>query len=102
MDVYHYITKDYIPSLIEGDALRRSKTKCNDYLVIGDVSFKMKVYKNENRTFIPLVIAETYAHAILYHHHNSLLAGNQCGTTMCLTLNGYSILAICSIQSESM
>ena len=43
MDIYKYITKGHIPSSIKGHALRKLKTECEDYLVIDDILFRIKI-----------------------------------------------------------
>ena len=45
MDIYKYITKGHIPSSIKGQALRKLKTECEDYLVIDDVLFRIQIPK---------------------------------------------------------
>ena len=47
MDIYKYITKGHIPSSIKGHALRKLKTECEDYLVIDDVLFRIKIPKDK-------------------------------------------------------
>ena len=44
-DIYKYIMKGHIPSQIRGQALRKLMTDCEDYLVIDDVLFRIKVPK---------------------------------------------------------
>ena len=43
MDIYKYITKGHIPSTIKGHALRKLKTECEDYLVIDNILFRIKI-----------------------------------------------------------
>ena len=86
-DIYKFITKGYIPSQMNGDALRRLKTECEDYLVIDDIMFRIKIPDDKNRKpSLLLVIFETYVPTILYQYHDSLLAGHQGVTRMYLTL----------------
>ena len=87
MDIYKYITKGHIPSAIKGHALRKLKSECEDYLVIDDILFRIKIPKDKNlEPSLLLVIPETYVPTILYQYHDSLLAGHQCVTRMYLTL----------------
>ena len=87
MDIYKYITKGHIPSSIKGQALRKLKTECEDYLVIDDILLRIKIPKDKNlEPSLLLVIPETYVPTILYQYHDSLLAGHQGVTTMYLTL----------------
>ena len=68
-DIYKYITKGHIPSQIRGPALRKLKTECEDYLVIDDVLFWIKVHKDKSiETLLFLVIPETYVPTILYQY----------------------------------
>ena len=86
MDIYKYITKGHIPSSIKGHALRKLKTECEDYLVIVDVLFRIKIPKDKNlEPSLLLVIPESYVPTILYQYHDSMLAG-QGVTRMYLTL----------------
>ena len=86
-DSYKYITKGYIPSQIKRNALRRLKTEYEDYLVIDDVLFRIKVPKDKNiEPSLFLVIPKTYVPTILYEYHDSLLAGHQGVTRMYVTL----------------
>ena len=48
MDIYKYITKGHIPSAIKGHALRKLKSECEDYLVIDDILFRIKIPKDKN------------------------------------------------------
>ena len=48
MDIHKYITKGHIPSSIKGHALRKLKTECEDYLVIDDILFRIKIPKDKN------------------------------------------------------
>ena len=77
-DIYKYIIKGHIPSPIKGKALRKLKTECEDYLIINDVLFRIKVPKDKSTepSFL-LVIPETYVPTIRYQYHDSLLAGYQ-------------------------
>ena len=69
-DIYKYITKGHIPSQIRGHALIRLKIECEDYLVIDDVLFRIKVPKDKSiEPSLLLVIPETYVPTILYHGH---------------------------------
>ena len=87
MDVYKYITKGHIPSSIKGQALRKLKTECEDYLVIDDVLFRIKIPKDKSlEPSLLLVIPKSYVPKILYQYHNLLLAGHHCITRMYLTL----------------
>ena len=87
MDIYKYITKGHIPSSIKGQALRKSKTECEDYLIIDDVLFRIKIPKDKNlEPSLHLFIPESYVPTILYQHHDSLLAGHQGVSRMYLTL----------------
>ena len=87
MDIYKYITKGHIPSSIKGQALRKLKTQCEDYLVIDDILFRTKIPKDRNlEPSLLLVIPESYVPTILYQYHDSLLAGNQGVTRMYCTL----------------
>ena len=47
-DIYNYITKRHVLSQIKGNALRRLKTECDDYLVIDDVLFRIKTLRDKN------------------------------------------------------
>ena len=86
-DIYKYITKRHIPSQIRGQALRKLKTECEDYLVIDDVLSRIKVPKDKSiEPSLLLVIPETYVPTILYQYHDSLLAGHQGVTRRYLTL----------------
>ena len=77
-DIYKYITKGHICSQIKGNALRRLKSECEDYLVIDDVLFRIKILKDRNMEIsLLLVIPETYVPTILFQYHDSLLAGHQ-------------------------
>ena len=68
MDIYKYITKGYIPSSIKGQALRKLKTECEDYLVIDDVLFRIKIPKDKNlEPSLLLVIPKSYVPTILRH-----------------------------------
>ena len=87
MDIYKYITKGHIPSSIKGQALRKLKTGCEDYLDIDDVLFRVKIPKDKNlEPSLILVIPESYVPTIMYQYHNSLLAGHQGVTRVYLTL----------------
>ena len=60
-DIYTYITKGHVPTQIKGHALRKLKTKYEDYLVIDDVLFRIKVPKDKSiETSLFLVIPENY------------------------------------------
>ena len=75
-DIYKYI-KGHIPSQIKGDALRRLKMECEEYLVMDDVLLRIKIPKN--KSIVPsllLVISETHIPTVLYHYHDSMLAGH--------------------------
>ena len=48
MDIYKYITKGHIPSSTKGQALRKLKTECEDYLVIDYVLFRIKIPKDKS------------------------------------------------------
>ena len=86
-DIYKYITKGHIPSPIKGQALRKLKTECENYLVIDDVLFRIKISKDKSlEPSLLLVIPESYVPTILYQYHASLLAGHQGVTRMYLTL----------------
>ena len=86
MDIYKYITKRHIPSSIKGQALRKLKTECKDYLVTDDVLFRIKIPTDKHLDpSLLLVIPESYVPTILYQYHDSLLAGNQGVTRMHLT-----------------
>ena len=86
-DIYKYITKGHIPSQIRGQALRKLKTECEDYLAIDDVLFRIKLPKNKSiEPSLLLVIRENYVPTILYQYHDSLLAGHQGVTRMYLRL----------------
>ena len=77
-DTYKYITKRHIPSSIQGQALSKLKSECEDYLVLGDVLFRIKVPKDKSiEPSLLLVIPESYVLTVLYQYHDSLLAGNQ-------------------------
>ena len=79
MDIYEYITK--------GHALRKLKTECEDYLIIDDVLFRIKIPKDKNlEPSLLLVIPESYVPTILYQYFDSLLAGHQGVNRMYLTL----------------
>ena len=86
MDIYKYLTKGHIPSSIKGKALGKLKTEREDYLVIDDVLFRIKIPKDKNLEPLLLVIPESYVPTILYQYHDSLLAGHQGVTTMYVTL----------------
>ena len=87
MDIYKYITKGHIPSSIKGHALRKPKTECEDYLVIDDILFRIKIPKDKNlEPSLLLVIPESYVPTILYQYHDSLLAGHQGVTRVYLAL----------------
>ena len=84
IDIYKYITKGHIPSVIKGHALRKLKTECEDYLVVDDILFRIKIPKDKNlEPSLLLVIPETYVPTILYQYHDSLLAGHQ-GVIECI------------------
>ena len=86
-DIYKYRAKGHIPSQIRGQALRKLKTECEDYLVKGDVLFRIKVPNVKSlEPSLLLVIPETYVPTILYQYHDSLLARHQVVTRMYLTL----------------
>ena len=77
----------YIPSQIKGHDLRKLKTECEDYLVIEDVLFRIKVPKDKSiGPSLLSVIPETYVPTIPYQYHVSLLAGHQGVTRMYPTL----------------
>ena len=85
--IYKYITKGNVSLQIKGDALRRLKPECEDYLVIDDVLLRIKIPKVKNiKPSLPLVIPKTYIPIILYQYHGSFLAGHQGITRMYLTL----------------
>ena len=87
MDIYKYITKGYVSSSIKGQALRKLQAECEDYLVIDDVLFRIKIPKEKNlEPSLLLVIPESYIPTIVYQYHDSLLAGHQGVTRMYLTL----------------
>ena len=87
MEIYKYITKGHIPSSIKGQALRKLKTECEDYLVIHNVLFRIKIPKDKNlEPSLLLVIPESYVPTILYQYHDSLLVGHRGATRMYLTL----------------
>ena len=66
-DIYKYITKGHIPSQIRGHALRKLKTECEDYLVIDNVQFRIKVLKDKSmEPSLLLVIPRTNVPTILY------------------------------------
>ena len=82
-----YITKGHIPSPIKGQAFRKLKTKCEDYLVIDDALLRIKKPKDKSlEPSLLMVIPESYVPTILYQYHDSLLAGHQGVTRMYLTL----------------
>ena len=86
-DIYKYITKGHILSPIGGQVWRKLKTECEDYLVIDDVLFRIKIPKDKRKEpSLLLVISETYVSTILYQYHDSLLAGHHSLTRMYLTL----------------
>ena len=67
--------------------MRKLKTKCEHYLVIDDVLFRIKIPKDKNlEPSLVLVITESYVPTILYQYHDSLLAGHQGVTRIYLTL----------------
>ena len=67
--------------------MRKLKTECEDYLVVDDVLFRIKVPKDKNiELSLLLVIPESYVPTILYQYHDSLLAGHEGVTRMYLTL----------------
>ena len=67
--------------------MRKLKTECEDYLVIDDVLFRIKIPKDKRlEPSLLLVIPESYVPPILYQYHDSLLAGHQGVTRMYLTL----------------
>ena len=69
------------------DALRRLKIECEDYLVIDDILFRIKIPKDNNiEPSLLLGIPETYVPISLYQYHDSLLAGHQGVTRIYLTL----------------
>ena len=79
-DIYKYIT-------IKGQTLRKLKTECEDYLVIDDVLFRIKIPKDKNlEPSLLLVIPESYVPTILYQYHDSLLTEYQGVNRMYLTL----------------
>ena len=47
-DINKYITKWHSPSQIKGNASRRLKTECEDYLVVDDVLFRIKIPRDKN------------------------------------------------------
>ena len=62
-------------------------TECEDYLVIEDVLFRIKMPKDKSlEPSLLLVIPESYVPTILYQYHDSLLAGHQGVTGIYLTL----------------
>ena len=64
-DIYRYITKGHILSQIRGHALRKLKTECEDFLVIDDVLFRIKVKKDKSiEHSLLLVMPETYVSII--------------------------------------
>ena len=78
MAIYKYITKGHMPSSVKGPALRKLKTECEDYLVIDDVLFRIKISKDKSlEPSLLLVIPESYVPTNLYQYHDSLLAGHQ-------------------------
>ena len=87
MHIYKYIPKGHIPTSIKGKALRKLKTECEDYLVIDDVLFRIKIPKDKSlEPSLLLAIPGSYVPTILYQYHDSLLAGHQGVTRMYLTL----------------
>ena len=67
--------------------MRKLKTECEDYLVIADVLFRIKVTKDKSiEPSLLFVIPETYVPTILYQCYDSLLAGYQGVTRIYLTL----------------
>ena len=67
--------------------MRKLKTVCEDYLVIDDLLFRIKVPKDKSiEPSLLLVIPETYVPTILNQYHDSLLAGHQGVSRMYLTL----------------
>ena len=86
-EIYRNITKGYLPSQLGGHTLRKLKTEYEDYLVIGNVLFRIKVPEDKNiEPSLLFVIPETYVPTILYQYHDSLLAGHQGVTRMYLTV----------------
>ena len=76
-DIYKYITNGHIPPQIKGNALRRLKTECKDYLVIDDALLRIKIPNDKNiEPSLLLLIPETNVPTILYQYHDSLLAGH--------------------------
>ena len=68
--------------------MRKLKTECENYLVIDDVLFRIKVPKDKGiEPSLLLVIPGTYIPTVLYQYLDSLLAGHQGVTEMYLTLN---------------
>ena len=66
VDIYKYITKGHIPSTIKGHALRKLKTECEDYLVIDEVLFRIKITKDKNlEPSLLLVIPESYVPTVM-------------------------------------
>ena len=66
LDIYKYITKGHIPSSIKGHALRKLKTECEDYLVIDDILFRIKIPKDKK---LRTLIASCYTR-ILYPYNS--------------------------------
>ena len=67
--------------------MRKLKTECEDYVVIDDVQFRIKIPKGKSlEPSLLLVIPESYVPTNLYQYHDSLLAGHQGVTRMYLTL----------------
>ena len=67
--------------------MRKLKIKSEDYLVIDDVLFRIKVPKDKSlEPSLFLVIPETHVPTILYQYHDSLLARHQGVPRMYLTL----------------
>ena len=83
--------------------MRKLKTEYEDYLVIDDVLFRIKIPKDKSiEPLLLLVIPEPYVPTIPYQYHDSLLAGHQGFTRMYLNYRRNSMLTTYLIPSESM
>ena len=47
-DIYKYVTKGHIHLQVRGHAFRKLKTECEEYLIIEDVLFRIKVPKGKS------------------------------------------------------
>ena len=80
-DIVKYIKTGYCSYV--GKAQRLFKMLCEDYILMGDILFKIRYVKEQQgKSILVLCVPEKYIPTILYQYHTPLLAGHPCVMTM--------------------